>query len=187
MTSGIAFGRVVVLVLFSGMLAASAQAQFFYGASGMGSPYGYPYPQIVPGPDAYGYGYSPGSWYGLPVVPPPSRYLMPSFSYNANPYAQFPNTFSYEIPQNAYAPNSYTYDLRAYGYGYLPPIYYVPPLYFYRYYPNYYPDLNPHYRGLPGYRRGVYRQVSLQEYLVTQFHGPVRVRDIVPGVPELGG
>jgi hypothetical protein len=194
MASGILFRRAIGLVLLSGMLAASTQAQF-YGGAGIGVPYGYPYPQGIPGPGTYGYPYSPEGSYAFPVIPPPSTYFTPWFSYNANPYApvpntfsyeQLPNAFSYEMPQNFYAPNTYTYDLGAYGYGYPPPIAALP------FYPDgdnsiFYPDVNARHRGLPGYRRGVYREVSPQEYLFLQLHGPVRVRDIVPGVPELGG
>jgi hypothetical protein len=165
MASKISFGNLVGIALLSGILATSAQAQFY------GMPYGYPY-----GPESDAY----------PPVPPPSAYPTPGFSYDGNPYAPFLGPFSYEMPQNAYGPTAYTYDLQANGYGYPPPIV-TPPLYPNSYYPDYTPDLNLQRRGLPGYWRGVYRELSLPEYLVLQLHGPVRVRDIVPGVPGLGG
>ena len=164
------FGSAVVLAFSSGMLAASAQAQG-YGDYGAGSPESY-------------YNFS---------VPPPLRSIAPSFSYNGNPYMPFPRSFSYEVPPNAYAPNSYTYDLRAYGYGYPPPAYggppayapgYSPPAYSYSY-PYSYPYGYSY--PVPRYRRGIYRQLSLRQYIDRQLHGPVRVRDYVQGMPELGG
>lgn len=180
MTLRTGFGRVVVLGFLSGMLAAPAQAQ------GYGDYYGY-------------YGFS---------VPPPLRSIAPSFSYNGNPYAPFPRSFSYEVPPNAYAPNSYTYDLRAYGYGYPPPAYgppaygaseyepsaygpsaYMPSVYSSPAYPYGYSYGYPYgysYRA-PRYQRGIYRQLSLRQYIDRQLHGPVRVRDFVQGMPELGG
>jgi hypothetical protein len=186
MASEMWFRRVVVFVFSSGILAASARAQSSVGLGAAAFdrtwalPYSYPYTQPVSGYYPYGYAYPPDTGYAFPFVPPPSRYIAPSFSYNGNPYAQFPNSFSYDVPQNAYAPNSFTYDLRAYGYGYPPPIYYSPPVYPYGYYYPYY------YPGRP-YSREAYRQLSLREYIAKQLHGPVRVRDFVRGVPELGG
>jgi hypothetical protein len=174
------FGCVVVLGFLSAVLATPVQAQG-YG-------------------DYYGAG-SPESYYNF-SVPPPLRSIAPSFSYNGNPYSPFPRSFSYEVPPNAYAPNSYTYDLRAYGYGYPPPAYgppaygssadmpsvYSPPAYPYGYssgYPYGYP-YGYSYRA-PRYQRGIYRQLSLRQYIDRQLHGPVRVRDFVQGMPELGG
>ena len=103
-----------------------------------------------------------------------------SFSYNANPYTPFPGSSSYELPQNAYAPNSYAYDLRTYGYGYPPPAY-ARPVHLPPWYPCGYSC------PVPRYQRGIYRQLSLRQYLDKQLHGPVRVRDIVRNMPELGG
>jgi len=159
--------------------ATSVQAQVYTapGATVLGQvsmpPYSYSYAQ--PGLYPYGYAYPFGPWYVFPSVPPPSRYISPPFSYQANPYAPFPNSFSYEVPPYTYTPNSFTYDLRAYGY---PWGIYPSPSYPYGYYWYYY-NLGPRYR------RGVYRQMSLREYTARQLHGPTRVRDIVPGVPEL--
>jgi hypothetical protein len=177
MTLRTGFGYVVVLAFSSGMLATSAQAQG-YGDYGAGSL------------DSY-YNFS---------VPPPLRSIAPSFSYNGNPYNPFPRSFSYEVPPNAYAPNSYTYDLRAYGYGYPPPAYgppaYSPPAYSYSYPYSYpygysygYPYSYPYGYSypVPRYQRGAYRQLSLRQYIDRQAHGPVRVRDIVRNMPELGG
>jgi hypothetical protein len=86
-------------------------------------------------------------------------------------------SFSYEVPQDAYAPNTFTYDLQAYAYGYPPPLY-SPPVYPYSYYPYYSPGRQ--------YWRMIYREMTLGQYIRKQLHGPVRVRDIVPGIPELG-
>jgi hypothetical protein len=77
-------------------------------------------------------------------------------------------SFSYEVPQDAYAPNTFTYDLQAYAYGYPPPLY------------------SPHYPPGRQYWRMIYREMTLGQYIRKQLHGPVRVRDIVPGIPELG-
>jgi hypothetical protein len=172
------FRSAVVLVFLAGLLATPATAELYVGpgAAVLGQarvPYLYPYGPV--GPDLYSYGYMfpYGPWHVFPSVPPPARYGTPSFSYRANPYVLPPRTFSYEVPPSAYAPDSFPYDLRAYGYGYPPPIQ-PPRLYFYRYH--------------PGPREGTsYRPMSLREYKVRQLGGPVRVRDIVPGVPELGG
>jgi len=179
-------GPVVVLTVVLSVLAASAKAQLYAGPGStvLGqtwSPsYGYPYSYATPGPYSYyWYAYPPGPWYVFPSVPPPSRYVAPSLSYNANPYAQFPNSFSYEVPPNAYAPGSYTYDLRAYGYGYPPP--------YYPYTYSYYPGYRPYYPVRPLYGRGAYRSMTLREYIARQLHGPVRVRDVVPGQRTLGG
>lgn len=171
------FGCAVVLGFLSGMPAASAQAQGYGDYYGMGSPDSY-YPS---------YGFS---------VPPPLRSIAPSFSYNGNPYAPFPRSFSYEVAPNAYAPNSYTYDLRAYGYGYPPPAYgppvYPSPGYSYGYpygysygYPYGYSYRYPYGYSypVPRYQRGIYRQLSMRQYLDRQLHGPVRVRDFVRGTP----
>jgi hypothetical protein len=167
---------VVVSLAVGASLTIPAAAQY-YGPEGTLS-YGYPYPQATPGPYDYGYG-------GEFTVPPPSRSI-PGFSYNANPYAQFPNSYSYELPSDSFMPNTYTYDLRAYGYG-SPPAMYPPPVYPYGYYPYPYPSPYPYYYPGPRYRQGIFRQMTLREYINKQFHGPVRVRDIVPGIPELGG
>jgi hypothetical protein len=183
MTLRTGFGCVVVLGFLSAVLATAAQAQG-YG-------------------DYYGQG-SPGSYYYNFSVPPPLRSIAPSFSYNGNPYNPFPRSFSYEVPPNAYAPNSYTYDLRAYGYGYPPPAYgppayspgYSPPAYSSGYpysnpygYSYGYPYSYPYGYSYPlaRYQRGAYRQLSLRQYIDRQVHGPVRVRDIVRNMPELGG
>ena len=145
--------------------------------------------------------YLPDPW---TAVPPPARYFPgPGFRYNANPLAQVPNTFSYEMPPNAYMPNTYTYDLRAYGYnhpgysypygynspygfGYpygYPPAMVPVPVYPFGYFPNPYLDYYP----APQRRRGTYRPMTLREYIARELRGPTRVRDVVPGIPELGG
>lgn len=177
------FRHIVVLVCVVGMSAATGEAQF-YPNSGMGASgqSGIPY-YGYPAPTTYGDEYSYGGTYGPYYVPPPSSFIAPSFSFNANPYAAFPRSFSYEVPQNAYAPNSYTYDLRAYGYGYPPSAYppvYAPPAYSAPWYPYgyYYP-----YYPVPRYQRGIYRQLSMRQYVDRQIHGPVRVRDFVRSAP----
>ncbi len=187
MISRMWFGRAVVFVLLLGVLTASAGAQLYVGPGVVvldqgRALYPYSYAPAVPGSYLYGYANPFGPWYGFPSVPPPSRYLAPSFSYNANPYAQFPNSFSYEVPAYNYAPNSFTYDLRAYGYGYAPP-----PLYAYPVSPYYYTPYSYYVGRRPYYWRGPYHAMTLQQYNDRSLHGPTRVRDIVPGVPELGG
>lgn len=171
--------RVIAPVLLAGMWAASAQAQYYGGNwyGQMGIPYGYPYSQGGPSFDAYGNVYMPGS---PDAVPPPIRYMAPSLSYNPNPYAPFPGASSYELPYYSYNPNSYTYDLRAYGYGLVPPPYAYPAI------PYYYMPYS-YYIGRPYHWRGPYHAMTLQQYNAQSLHGPTRVRDIVPGVPELGG
>ncbi len=189
MTSTVGLRRVIVSVLLAGMWAASAQGQYYggpganwYGQAGI--PYGYPfpygYPYSVGGPsfDAYGNVYLPGY---PDAVPPPIRYLAPSYSYNPNPYAPFPGAASYELPWYAYNPNSYTYDLRAYGLGYPPPPYAYPAT------PYYYTPYSYYIGRRPYYWRGPYRAMTLQQYNAKSLQGPTRVRDIVPGMPELGG
>ncbi len=180
--------RVLVSVLLAGMWTASAQGQFYgggwYGQAGIpyGYPsYAYPYSQIGPNPyDYYGAGYPSGFPYD---VPPPLRYLAPSYSYNPNPYAPFPGAASYELPFGSYNPNSYTYDLRAYGYG----LGYPPPAYAYPAYPVFpYSYFTPsgHYIGpLPYHWRGPYHAMTLQQYIAKQLQGPTRVRDVAPGIP----
>ena len=179
-------GCLMILLLVG--LATGAKAQFYGGpgAVAYGQNWGIPYPQTVPGPYDYSYGYYGYGDVPLPweLIPPPSRYLSPGFSYNPNPYAQVPNTLSYEIPSNVYAPNTYTYDLRAYGYGYTPPVYAYPA---YPVYPTY--PVVPYFRLYTGrpFRWGPYIAMPLRQYLAKGLHGPTRVRDIVPGIFELGG
>ncbi len=185
MISTIRLKRVLLLVLLAGTWTASVQGQFYsgnwYGQAGIPyryPSYGYPYSPYGPSFDEYGNVYLPAFPY---TVPPPLRYLAPSYSYNPNPYAPFPGAASYELPFGSYAPNSYTYDLRAYGYG----LSYPPPPYVYPAYPvvpySYYIGRRPYYW------RGPYRAMTLQQYITQELHGPTRVRDIVPGVPGLGG
>ncbi len=188
-------GCLMILLLVGLATDAKAQPYGGPGAVAYGQNWGIPYPQAVPGPYNYsgpygyygygGYGYVPQPW---ELIPPASRYLSPGFSYNPNPYAQVPNTLSYEIPPNIYAPNTYTYDLRAYGYG--SGYGYSPPLYTYPAYPVYptYP-VAPYYYLYTGrpFRWGPYIAMPLRQYLAKELHGPTRVRDIVPGIPELGG
>jgi len=167
-------GRVVVsLIVIAGWTAwAGAQPYAGYGPTTLGY-------------NDYGDTYSLGPWY---PVPPPSRYIYPSYSYNPNPYASFPGAFSYEVPPFAYAPNSYNYDLRAYGYmpGFYPPPAYPFGYYYPYFYPSYYPYFYP-YHLIRQYRLMGYRPMTRQEYLIRGLHGPTRVRDVVPDVPELGG
>jgi len=173
--------RVFVSVFLAGMSASSAPGQYYAG-NGYdqgGIPYGYPYSQGMPSFDAYGNVYVPGY---PDAVPPPIRYLTPSYSYNPNPYAPFPGAASYGLPWYSYNPNSYTYDLRAYGYGYLPP-----PWYAYPRSPYYYTPYSFPVGRRPYHWRGPYHALTLPQYLTKELHGPTRVRDIVPGIPELGG
>ena len=186
MISARGFRGMSVSVLVAGMWVAAAQGQFYggpgagwYGPAGM--PYGYPY--SLPGFsfDEYGNAYLTPAPY---LAPPPLRSLMPSRSYTPNPYAAFPNTFSYEPVPNLYAPNSFTYDLRAYGYGYPPPAYTYPayPTAPYGYTaPSYYTGRRPRNW------RGPYHAMTLGQYIEKGLQGPTRVRDIVPGIPGLGG
>jgi hypothetical protein len=131
----------------------------------------------VPGYYSYGYVAPPGYWHVVPSVPPPLRYNPRAFSYQGNPYLPFPYSYSYEAAPYTYFPNSYTYDLRAYGYAY-PPALYPAPVYPYRYYYYYY--------HAPRSRSGIYRPLTLREYLARQSRGPARVRDYVPGAPRPG-
>lgn len=182
-------GRGAVLLLVLVGPAAGTQAQP-YGGPGMpayGQDGGNPYSQAVPGPYGYGYPYGYADTYGYDssnLLPPPAQYFPgPGFRYNANPYATAPNTFSYEMPPNAYAPNTFTYNLRAYADAPPAPAY-VPPVYPFGYVePGYYPGYFYH----PQRRFGIYRTLTLGQYIALELHGPTRVRDIVPGIPELGG
>jgi len=176
----ILFLQVVAAAFLAGVLAPAAEAQTLYAGPGtvVFGPTWTPYSSLPLGFYPYGYAYPP-PLYIYPFVSPPSRYLTPSYSYQANPFAQFPNTFSYELPPFTYGPNLYTYDLRAYGSG---PGVYPPAANPYGYY-HYYFNLPT----IPAYAGGVYRPMSLREYKLRQLRGPVRVRDIVPGVPQLSG
>ena len=175
----------VVAALILAALAASVQAQL-YGGSGSGF-----YGPSAPGAYPYGdYGYY--GYYGYPYLPfpglyPPyaSRYL-PSYSYTPSPYVQVPGGAAYGTPPFSYSPFAYNYDLYAQSYAdtyaqlypyYPPDFYYTPPVYPYR----------PYYRFIPRRPRTPYRPMTLQEYLYRASQGPTRVRDIVPGIPELGG
>ena len=179
MVSTLWLRRVLASVLLVGMWAVSAEGQYYgnwYGQAGI--PYGYPYFQGGPSFDAYGNVYFPAFPYD---VPPPLRSLAPLYSYNPNPYAPFPGAASYELPFYSYNPNSYTYDLRTYGLGYPPPPYAYPAT------PYYYTPYSYYIGRRPYYWRGPYRAMTLQQYNAKSLQGPTRVRDIVPGVPGLGG
>jgi hypothetical protein len=137
----------------------------YYGPSAPGS---YPYGD-------YGYSYLPSPEYFFPYA---SRYL-PSYSYLPNPYRQVPGAAAYGVPPFTYSPDAYTYDLYAQSYAYYPPyFYYPPPVFPYGYY---------YYRFIPRRPRWPCRPMTPPEYLYRESQGPTRVRDIVPGVPELGG
>ncbi len=179
MVSTLWLRRVLASVLLAGMWSASAQGQYYgnwYGQAGI--PYGYPYFPGGPSFDAYGNVYFPAFPYD---VPPPLRSLAPLYSYNQNPYAPFPGAASYELPFYSYNPNSYTYDLRAYGLGYPPPLYAYPAT------PYYYTPYSYYIGRRPYYWRGPYHVMTLQQYNAKSLQGPTRVRDIVPGIPGLGG
>jgi len=129
-------------------------------------------------------------YYFLPYA---ARYL-PSYSYTPSPYIQVPGAAAYGTPPYAYSPDAYNYDLTAqsfaeffsllpYFYDYYPPyFYYPPPAVPYGSY-----GYNYSYPFIPRRWRSPYRPMTLPEYLYRQSQGPTRVRDIVPGIPELGG
>jgi len=186
----------VVASLILAALTASVEAQPYIG-SGAAVPSGTWVPSYVSyyGPTAPGaYPYGDSGYYGSPYLPPvdyyfsypyASRYL-PSYSYTPSPYRQVPGAAAYGTPPYTYSPDAYTYDLYAQSYAdayaqfypYYPPyFYYPPPAFPYGYY---------HYF-IPRRPRSPYRPMTLQEYLYRGSQGPTRVRDIVPGVPELGG
>jgi hypothetical protein len=187
MASKVLPGYVVASLLLVAGLTTSAEAQV-YGPYAPGSyPYGgsgsYPYS---------GYGYLPQYDYYYYFFPYASRYLQ-SQSYTPSPYRPMPGAGAYGTPPYTYSPDAYNYDLTAasfadyfsafpFFYDYYPPYYYYPPPaapYGYNGY-SYYPFI-------PRRWRSPYRPMPLPEYLYRQFHGPTRVRDIVPGIPELGG
>ena len=204
------FGCVVVFGFSLGMLATSVQAQGYGDYYGSGSPDSYynfsvvpplrsiapsfsyngnpyaPFPrsfsyEVAPNayaPNsytydlrAYGYGYPPPA-YGPPAYSPPAS----SYGYPYDNSYDYPNSNSYGYPYNY--PYNYPYsNSYGYPYGYS---YGYPYGYSYGYPYGYsYP--------VPRYQRGTYRQLSLRQYIDRQLHGPVRVRDYVQGMPELGG
>jgi hypothetical protein len=185
MASRIRSGCVAASLILAAALAMSVEAQP-YGGPGAGVPgqtwtpfyagyYGAPpsYPYGDYGD--YGYSYLPSPGYFFPYA---SRYL-PSYSYTPNPYMQMPGAAAYGTLPFTYSPNAYTYDLYSQSYGYYPPtFYYPPPVFPYGYY---------YYHFIPRRPRSPYRPMTLPEYIYRQSQGPTRVRDIVPGVPELGG
>jgi len=185
MASKVLPGCVVASLLLVAEWTTSARAQTYgYGPAAPGS---YPY-----GDSGYsGYPYIPSIDYFF--YPYASRYL-PSYSYAPSPYRQVPGGAAYGPLPFSYSPNAYTYDLNAqyyadlyaqyyadlYGaqsYPYYPPYYYPAPAFPYGYYSPF----------IPRRWRSPYRPMTLPEYLYRQSQGPTRVRDIVPGIPELGG
>lgn len=189
MGSKILPGYAVASLLLLAGLTTSVKAQV-YGPYAPGSyPYGgsgsYPYG---------GYGYLPQLDYYYYFYPYASRYL-PSYSYTPSPYMPAPGAAAYGTPPYTYSPYAYNYDLTAasfadffnalpYLYDYYPPYAYYPP---YSYYPPPVVPYGYHYPVIPRRWRSPYRPLTLPEYLYRQSQGPTRVRDIVPGMPELGG
>ncbi|MCL5280454.1 MAG: hypothetical protein M1376_11165 [Planctomycetes bacterium] len=186
MASKVLPGCVVASLLLAVVLPAWVEAQP-YGGPGSGF-----YGPSAPGTYPYG-DYGNSDYYGYPYFPFPgffypyaSRYL-PSYSYTPSPYMQVPGAAAYGTPPFAYSPFAYTYDLYAQSYAdayaglypYYPPYaYYAPPAYPY----------GPYHRFIPRRPRfSPYRPMTLEEYFYRESQGPTRVRDIVPGVPELGG
>ena len=183
-------GYVVVSLLLAVGLTTSVRAQPYYG-SGAG-PTWTPYGGSYYGPSTSGSSYGDYGYYAYPYVLPDysfypyaSRYL-PSYSYTPSPYRPVPGGAAYGTPPFTYSPDAYTYDLYAPFYAdlysqiypyYQPYFYYPPPAFPYGYY----------YPFRPRRWRSPYRPMSLPEYLYRESQGPTRVRDIVPGIPELGG
>jgi hypothetical protein len=190
MVSTVLSGRVVAPLILTAALATAAEAQYYFGPGSQF--YAGSYGPSASG--AYPYGnYGDYAYYGYPYylpfpglyTPYASRYL-PSYSYTPSPYMQVPGGAAYGTPPFTYSPFAYNYDLFAQSYAdayaqfypyYLPYSNYAPPAYPYGRY----------YRFIPRRPRSPYRPMTLQEYLYRQSQGPTRVRDIVPGVPELGG
>ena len=174
----------VVASLLLGALTASVEAQPYGGGSyyGPGTPGSYPY-------GGSGYSYPPTADYYYYVYPYASRYL-PSYSYTPSPYNPVPGAAAYGPPPFSYSPNAYTYDLYAQSYAdffnALPYLYYYYPPYSY-YPPPALPYNYSYYPFIPRRWRSIYRPMTLPEYLYRGSQGPTRVRDIVPGIPELGG
>ena len=165
-------GRAVVTLFVGVGWAACATAQTYGGPTILryGQDIGIPYLQTVPGPDVYENPSDPDFPY---VMPPPGAYSGPGYFYGGNPYGSGPSGFPYGMPPYAYVPNPYPYG--PYGYGYPPP--YPSPGYPSDYsYPNYIEQSR---------QRGIYRTMTLREYIARELRGPTRVRDIVPGIPEL--
>ncbi len=194
MASKVLPGCVIGYLLLVAGLATSVRAQPYgtYGAYGS-----YPY-------GSYGdtYVLLPGY-----IFPYASRYL-PSYSYTPSPYMPVPGGAAYGGVPFTYSPNAYTYDLYAQSYASYPPVYFYPPDSDYSQTYNYPPDYSylqtynyppAIYSSPPAYPyryyrpfnprrwRSPYRPMSLQEYFYRGSQGPTRVRDVVPGIPELGG
>ncbi len=146
---------------------------------------------------SYPYGSYGGTYLLLPgyVFPYASNYL-PSYSYTPSPYMPVPGGAAYGGVPFSYSPFAYNYDLYAQSYASYPPVYFYPPGYDYSQTYNYPPAIyySPQQYPYGYYRpfnprrwRSPYRPMTLQEYFYRESQGPTRVRDIVPGVPELGG
>jgi hypothetical protein len=198
MASKVLSGYVAASLLLVAGLTTSVEAQPYFG-SGAGQTWT-PYSGNYYGPAASGaypywdYGYSYVPLVDFFLNPPyASRYLH-SYSYTPSPYRPVPGGAAYGTPPFSYSPDAYTYDLNAAYYADLYAQYYAD-LYgvqSYPYYPSYYypsPVVPYGYysRFLPRRWRSPYRPMPLPEYLHRQSQGPTRVRDIVPGIPELGG
>jgi hypothetical protein len=182
MASKVLHGGVLACLLFVAGWATSAKAQP-YGNTGV---YG-----------SYPYGYYGDTYVLLPgyIFPYASQYL-PSYSYTPSPYMPVPGGAAYGGVPFTYSPNAYTYDLYAQSLASYPPVYFYPPDYDYSQtytYPPatyYLPPPYPYgyYRPfIPRRWRSPYRPMTLPEYFYRASQGPTRVRDIVPGIPELGG
>ncbi len=187
MVSRVLPGCAVASLVLAAGLAASVEAQPYFdpGAIVPSQPWTPSYVSYY-GPAAPGsYPYGDYGYYGYPYFAPPDYYFLPyasrylpSYSYTPSPYMQVPGAAAYGTPPYTYSPNAYTYDLYAQSYASYPPyFYYPPPVFPYGYY----------YPFIPRRPRSPYRPMTLQEYFYRASQGPTRVRDIVPGVPGLGG